>query len=204
MGHSEQGHSLSRLRTGSCVKPRLEKVTSWKSQQTTFPRSLEIPQTPRDSHFSNPATTGMCFTPSGLQDRSMSERNGLNRRCSSLCGNENHPSSTHFVDQRRADSIMARGSAPQTGRIHLRRPIQHPKILLAIGRRTIQMRTHPSSTHFVDQRRADSIMARGSLHKQAGYICADQSSTPKILLAIGRRTIHSPHHRRRLSSNTDN
>jgi len=40
-------------------------------------------------------------------------------------------------------------------------------------------------------------MARGSLHKQAGYICADQSSTPKILLAIGRRTIHFPHPRRR-------
>jgi hypothetical protein len=77
--------------------------------------------------------------PSGLQDRSMRERNGLNRRSSSLCANENHQSSTHFVDQQRADSIMARGSAPQTGRIHLRRPNPPaPKILLAIGRRTIQ------------------------------------------------------------------
>jgi hypothetical protein len=31
-------------------------------------------------------------------------------------------SSTHYLDQRRADSIMARSIAPQTGRIHLRRP----------------------------------------------------------------------------------
>jgi len=35
-------------------------------------------------------------------------------------------SSTHFIDQRRADSIMARSLAPQTGRIHLSRP-NHPR-----------------------------------------------------------------------------
>src|SRR5271157_834440 len=37
------------------------------------------------------------------------------------------PSSTHFIDQRRADSIMARSLAPQTGRIHLSRPTTHDK-----------------------------------------------------------------------------
>ena len=52
--------------------------------------------------------------------------NGQNRRCSSLSGNANFLSSTVFVDQRRADSIMARSLSPQTGRIHLRRP-NHPR-----------------------------------------------------------------------------
>src|SRR5271170_2489377 len=51
--------------------------------------------------------------------------NGQNRRCSSLSGNANFLSSAVFVDQRCADSIMARSSAPQTGRIHLRRPTTH-------------------------------------------------------------------------------
>jgi hypothetical protein len=35
------------------------KGAGWKSQKTTFPPSLEIPQTPRDSHFPTaPATAG--------------------------------------------------------------------------------------------------------------------------------------------------
>jgi hypothetical protein len=89
MGHSEQGHSLSRLRTGSCVKPGLGKVTSWKSQTTTFPRSLENPANNARFPLFQPCDGGDVFTPSGLQDRSMSERNGLNRRGSNLCGNEN-------------------------------------------------------------------------------------------------------------------
>jgi hypothetical protein len=88
MGHSEQGHSLSRLRTGSCVKPRLGKVTSWKSQNRL---SHEVWKSRNNARFPlfQPCNGGDVFTPSGLQDRSMSERNGLNRRSSSLCGNEN-------------------------------------------------------------------------------------------------------------------
>ena len=35
------------------------KAAEWKSQKTTFPLRLEIPQTPRDSHFPTaPTTTG--------------------------------------------------------------------------------------------------------------------------------------------------
>jgi len=138
MGHSEQGHSLSRLRTGSCVKPGLGKVTSWKSQRTTFPRSLEIPQTPRDSHFSNPATAAMVSPLRVCKTDLMSERNGLNRRGSSLCGNENpskfdplcRPATRGLHHGQELSSTNRSDTFAQTNP-------PTPKILLAIGRRTI-------------------------------------------------------------------
>jgi hypothetical protein len=94
---------------GGLEKPPAERA--WKSEH--------------DFHFPNPPAATM-FTPFGFARQINVCVNGQNRRCSSLSGNANFLSSTVFVDQRRADSIMARSSSPQIGRIHLRRP-NHPR-----------------------------------------------------------------------------
>ena len=111
------------------MKTRLEKSLHGKAKND-FPTKFGNPANNTRFPLFQTCDGSDVSVPSGLQVRSMSERNGL-RRCSSLCGNENHPSSTHFVDKRRADTIMVRSSAPKTDRIHLHRPI-HPRQRLCL------------------------------------------------------------------------
>src|SRR5580700_11254785 len=54
-----------------------------------FPTKFGNPANTARFPLFQPCNGGDVFTPSRLQDRSMSERNGLNRRSPSLCGNEN-------------------------------------------------------------------------------------------------------------------